>query len=534
MKINKLFLTLLLTSFLVQSQQHIIDINIGYNINDGYIINGWEEAKWKEETNLKYKAKSFLFNNKRKRIGDDIQEYLQYGGKDFTILTFFYENSGKVIAVKESSGVYLPNLYGLKWYSNIRKNKKNLSNNFSDVLEIDDYTSKDKLHRYYSVFIKDENKLKDRVQVFTIKDNLVIKEFYYAKSNYSSVSWVSNPYQKFSLKDKFDSAFNREKILKICLDALGKLDRGTELCDCAVSKIPKSFEGDASEEFMKYIGDCGDELSSNKIVNKNTIKPNTTNKDKNLAKENVFYQAIVNLNLRTKPSVNSKVLIMVPNSHKILSKEEFTDFTETYSINNIDITAKWVKVLYNNFEGWLFLGGLIKLNNNNLKYLILSNKVGSFILGEKLNEVSEMDFRYKKVNKKEEGFNNQIPIVDVFIDGIKSLTIEYKYNYEENIYDMSQIGTIEIFSNRFKTLNEIGVDSSIEEFLNAYPDAEIVYYVEMDKFYIKTKSIDVSFVLKKDDFAGKINWSKQKSHLLAKLKLSDFNIRSKIQSIKIK
>lgn len=344
-------LALLFLSITVQSQIHITDIDLGYNINSGYKINGWEEAKWKEETNLKYKAKSFLINYKRKRTGDDLQEYLEYGGKDFTVLTLFYETSGKVVAVKESSSIHKPRIYGLKWYDRIKQNKKDLSSRLSSVIEMDDFRSNEILKRYYSVFIKGVDN-QDIMQVFTIKDKLITKEYYFSKSNYQSVSWVSNPYQKIK---KLSSLFDEKEFLKLCKDVTKREKNSDEICNCVIRGMKESFKSNMGDlELSNLYSDAFSKCYSNTYYFKSkkfkVVMPE--------GKSQVFYQTTVNLNLREEANTNSKVIVMIPQGDAVLSKEEFTNFENTFLINEVDIKAKWVKVWYGKLQGWLFMGGL--------------------------------------------------------------------------------------------------------------------------------------------------------------------------------
>jgi hypothetical protein len=51
----------------------------------------------------------------------------------------------------------------------------------------------------------------------------------------------------------------------------------------------------------------------------------------------------------------------------------------------------------------------------------------------------------------------------------------------------SPIKSIKVFSNRFKTTEGIGVGSSIEDFLNVYPDGQVSYVLDEFIFWLTTE-----------------------------------------------
>jgi len=61
---------------------------------------------------------------------------------------------------------------------------------------------------------------------------------------------------------------------------------------------------------------------------------------------------------------------------------------------------------------------------------------------------------------------------------------------------------IAIVSNKYKTKNGIGVSSSVDEFIKAYPDYEILYSYIAGNLWLETKTIDVQFKIDIENYTG--------------------------------
>lgn len=350
MKIRILIL-FTLTSFVVQSQSFVSSVKLGYDLKKGIRIGKWEEVKEKDIIDAKYKYKAFKFNYVKRKTGDDLKEFNYRGGKIYTLLYLFYDNDDRIVAIREYSKVKFSGSNGLTWFLNNKKRLKDYVSRIPEWKELDDVEN-DNLRRYYSIFIKEKESSKDLVQVYSINKDFTVKEYYYAKSNYQSINWVSNPYQKVK---KLSTLFDENEVWKMCMKVVKLEPKAEEICSCTIKGMKKSLKDGISDlDFSNLYSDSFSKCFSNT----NYFESKRVDKSKTSKKPQVYYQTIVNLNLRTKPKTDSKVLIMIPKLEAVFSREEFTDFTDIYSINEKEIEAKWVKVVYGKFEGWLFMGGL--------------------------------------------------------------------------------------------------------------------------------------------------------------------------------
>lgn len=352
MKVKILIITFLLNSFLIYSQKHITSIDLGYNINNSYSYKGWSIGKWKIDEGSNYQYKIFIYNPSKARKGAVLEEYKYNGGKEYVSLYIFHDKLGKVVAIKKETGMTYAGSNTLRSFLNKKRNKKNLSSQLPNIIELDD-VEKNNLKRYYSIFIKNEKgKVFDEVQVLTVDNQVLIEEYYYPTSSYQSVSWVSNPYQKVK---KLSSQFDEKEFLKLCKDVTKREKKSDEICKCVIRGMKKSYKDNMGDlELSNLYSDAFSKCFSNTNYFKSkkfkVIMPE--------GKPQVFYQTIVNLNLRKEPKTNSKVIVMIPKRNAVLSKEEFTGFEDTFLINEKDVKAKWVKVWYGKLQGWLFMGGL--------------------------------------------------------------------------------------------------------------------------------------------------------------------------------
>lgn len=73
----------------------------------------------------------------------------------------------------------------------------------------------------------------------------------------------------------------------------------------------------------------------------------------------LYVNAVKGLNLRMEPKPNGKVLTIIPNGEKVLVVEEKN---EKFTINNV--SGSWVKIKWNNLNGWVFNGFLSTTEND--------------------------------------------------------------------------------------------------------------------------------------------------------------------------
>ena len=73
----------------------------------------------------------------------------------------------------------------------------------------------------------------------------------------------------------------------------------------------------------------------------------------------LYVNAVKGLNLRMEPKPNGKVLTIIPNGEKVFVVEEKN---EKFTINNV--SGSWVKIKWNNLNGWVFNGFLSTTEND--------------------------------------------------------------------------------------------------------------------------------------------------------------------------
>lgn len=103
----------------------------------------------------------------------------------------------------------------------------------------------------------------------------------------------------------------------------------------------------------------------NTIETLNEVVNMKEHNDEPISYKYIYYKTIVNLNLRSEPSVDSDILIMIPKDEYIFQNREKaknSEFKSTFEINGEMVTSYWIYTQYDSFKGWVFSGGLDKLN----------------------------------------------------------------------------------------------------------------------------------------------------------------------------
>lgn len=156
--------------------------------------------------------------------------------------------------------------------------------------------------------------------------------------------------------------------------------------------------------------------------------------------------------------------------------------------------------------------------------VITNDGVGKFLLGMPIPQSLTGYDILKQTRIVEEGSEEPHYIVSQNGKEILKLIPEYDSDkFTDNIDE------IVIVSDKFKTTEKIGVNSTIEEFKEKYPDFEIWYTYISDAYIIETKKYNIQFLLDAKGFIGK--------HIITgdmeKLKVSDFAKGCKITGIRI-
>jgi len=166
------------------------------------------------------------------------------------------------------------------------------------------------------------------------------------------------------------------------------------------------------------------------------------------------------------------------------------------------------------------------------KYLIKDNGIDIFLIGQNIPTQTEGYSITKSIQTRtEEGEDFEIPVYTVFEDGQAILNIE---PFGDEIGSKpDRIGNIFILSAKFKTSKNIGLHSTIEEFIDAYPNFTIWYSYVSDRYVIEAgEPFDgIQFVLDGNDFIDK-NGPTFDSDMTI-LKPSEFKKGSKIKEIRI-
>lgn len=164
-------------------------------------------------------------------------------------------------------------------------------------------------------------------------------------------------------------------------------------------------------------------------------------------------------------------------------------------------------------------------------YLILDNSAGKFKIGNQIPFPKTSDnYKIKKGSQTrmtEEGPTEEIIYV-VSENGNNILYLKPEYNYQTGKYTQN-IGEIIIFSEKFKTLDGIGVNSTIEDFIKIYPNYNIWYTYVGEMYVIDTKEINAQFILSEKDFIGNLKISSD----MTTLEKADFKSEAKILKIRI-
>jgi len=165
------------------------------------------------------------------------------------------------------------------------------------------------------------------------------------------------------------------------------------------------------------------------------------------------------------------------------------------------------------------------------QYLIKQHQAGIFLIGKPIPFPQSSDNyvvrKEKQVRMTEEGpFEETIYVVSE--KGVDLLNILPEYNYETGNYT-ENIGEIIVLSDKYHTIENVGVNSTIEEFQKAYPDYKLWYTYVSGMYVIETNQLKVQFILNKDDFIGELNIQGD----MTTLKISDFKKNSKVLKIRI-
>ena len=171
-------------------------------------------------------------------------------------------------------------------------------------------------------------------------------------------------------------------------------------------------------------------------------------------------------------------------------------------------------------------------NSGSFKYLISNKSVGEFKIGQQMIPPYPSDiYKIEKGIRKEriEGESVEIDEYRVFENGNLVLIMETSYDFDANKYS-DIIDEIVVVSEKFKTKEGIGVNSTIDDFIKSYPKYKLWWAYIRDIYVINSESIgNIQFLLDADDFIPEPKIDSEITYL----KYADFKKGSKIKRIRV-
>ncbi|HUR31458.1 MAG TPA: hypothetical protein VMZ69_08485 [Saprospiraceae bacterium] len=166
------------------------------------------------------------------------------------------------------------------------------------------------------------------------------------------------------------------------------------------------------------------------------------------------------------------------------------------------------------------------------KYLIANNQAGPFKIGSELPGPATL-MKYQ-MRVEQMTFSSEEGPITEFVTVIS----EYGHTLlwlkpgivSDGMNTDKTIKEIIVISPKYKTIDKIGVGSSIAEFQNAYPENRIWYAIGSEMYIIETAGLDAQFIIDKSDYVG-IRPDTIVDQL--ELKTEDFQSKGKIKRIRL-
>jgi hypothetical protein len=161
------------------------------------------------------------------------------------------------------------------------------------------------------------------------------------------------------------------------------------------------------------------------------------------------------------------------------------------------------------------------------KYLINEKGVLGLLIGNTMPEKVDGYKLIKSVKIVEEG--NEEPEISLTDDNAELLQIGFEYDQEKGNFN-NKIGEILIKDKRFRTERSIGVESTIEDFINSYSNYYIWYTYISGMYVIQSRDMKIQFILNENGYIGKKNLMEND---MVELKEEDFSANTRIVKIRI-
>ena len=171
------------------------------------------------------------------------------------------------------------------------------------------------------------------------------------------------------------------------------------------------------------------------------------------------------------------------------------------------------------------------------RYMLKENGVEPFFTGNNMPDEAAGYTIEKKIVRRD--FEDEtdtmvtytMSVYFIFDNGVNVFEIETAFDFDSK-ESSDIIGEITILSDKYKTAEGIGVNSTIQDFITAYPDYTVWYTYISGMYVIETKQLEVQFLLDGDDYIGKEIEIEIEGDIVF-LKSADFKKDAKIKSVRI-
>jgi len=182
---------------------------------------------------------------------------------------------------------------------------------------------------------------------------------------------------------------------------------------------------------------------------------------------------------------------------------------------------------------WLALLSCKEENNttviqkNENKFLITEKGVLGLNIGDSMPDRLDNYKLKKSVKIVEEG--NEEPIINLIENNVELLQISFIYD-SEKAHFTNEVGEILIKNKRFRTEENIGVESTISDFIQTYSSFYIWYTYISGMYVIQSNDKKIQFILDENGYIGKHDLMESD---MIKLKKEDFLPTTEITKIRI-
>ena len=162
-------------------------------------------------------------------------------------------------------------------------------------------------------------------------------------------------------------------------------------------------------------------------------------------------------------------------------------------------------------------------------FIIKNHSAGDFRLGAALPTSLEnyTITREQQVRTTEEGPTEEtVFTISEGDDEILRILPAIDANTGESTED---IGELRITSEKFRTEEGIGVNSTLEEFIDAYPDYKIWYTYVSDMYVVETEELEAQFLLDEGDYVGEM----KVNSVMTPLEKEDFKPGARIVMVRM-